>query len=103
MLLSDALVLYDISAVVLLLLLASLSKRLGEALKVPPYYNVLYGSAICMAAAFCIDLFDMVLALRIVHMPSWVIPSTLRCVGTISGLLVSLVYWRWLFGELFKK
>lgn len=95
----DFLFIIDLSAVVLMVLVAYLSRRLGEALKIPPYYRILYVAAGAVFCAFVIDTLSI--------NKTWPLPADLgmlvRSVAALAALLVALRYWRWLFAEYFKK
>ncbi len=94
------LIILDVAVSVIMAVLASLSQRLGEALKIPPFYRLFYlgialiitgaisGAAANAAGAAGDAMVQFSLAIRFV-----------------SGLLAvfaSLRYWRWLFAEYFK-
>ena len=53
----QTLFIYDASAILLMLVLAYLSKRLGDALKIRRYYRLLYFAASVIVTAFLISLF----------------------------------------------
>jgi hypothetical protein len=90
---------FDLAAILSMLVVANLSKRLGEALKIRPYYQLLYLAAILVFAAFSIDTFLEPLHPSTLDMVS----VTLRCVAGIVALPACLPYWKWLFPEYFHR
>ena len=92
---------FDVSAIIFMFVLAYLSKRLGEALKIPPWYKVLYGMAVLIIAASVLDVLS-----GIMPVPS--VPSILkislfiRFLGGIVSCGIVLRYWMWVFSEFFK-
>ncbi len=100
---SDLLIFYDISSIIILLVLAYLSKRLGEALKIAPFFKLFYVAAVIVAAAQGIDISDAYIEWDALPVSPLLCSIMLRCAGMIIGFSVSLIYWKWLFGELFNK
>jgi hypothetical protein len=91
--------LVDCSMMSSMLILAYLSRKMGEALKIFPYYLVLYAAAFIVVAAGGIDI--AVKAEAGYVLPEW--PAVLRCCAGAAALAVSLRYWKWLFGEFFGR
>ncbi len=99
---SLALVTLDIAAVIILLVLASLSRRLGEALKTPPVYRVFYTSAACVGISGFLHFAGAVSFEHPLILPS-IIPMSLLLVAGILGIFGCLKYWMWLFPEFFRR
>lgn len=95
----DYLFLYDIAAIALMLVLSYLSRRLGEALKIFPYYRVLYATSATVFAAFALDTLRFGAGLG----GSRTLTMSLRCGAGLAALAVCLRYWSWLFSEFFKR
>jgi hypothetical protein len=94
-----SLILFDASAVIIMVIIAYLSRRIGEALKVPPYYRLLYLTSLLIALTAIGDTVGNDIKIVI----SQDIPLCLRFVSAASAFLVCLRYWNWLFSEYFKK
>jgi len=91
---SDPIHILDVSVFTLMLILAVLSKRIGEAMKVPPFYHYYYTCSVLLIMLVVLDiLMSEVLAVTI----------ALRTGLVFSTLPVTLIYWRWLFVENIKK
>ncbi len=92
----EFLFIYDIAAVMLMLLISYLSRRLGEALKIPRYYRILYLTAFAIFVAFTIE--------TIFATGPWGIevPLTIRCSAGVVAFLATLRYWGWLLSEFLK-
>jgi hypothetical protein len=88
----------DISMMCAMVVLASMSRRLGEALKIRPYYRILYFTTACIFAAFSTDTFRETLRYPLLHLISM---SVRAGAGTIA-VAVCLPYWKWLLGEFFR-
>jgi hypothetical protein len=95
----DDIIFFDIAAVTAIMVIASLSKSIGEALKIPPYYKLLYCASAVIAAAAIADSLPPALQLTI---PS-IIPMGLRCLAGAIAMPVCLRYWKWLISEYFKN
>lgn len=89
--------LFDCSMMSSMLILAYLSRKMGEALKIFPYYLVLYAAALLVVAAGGIDI--AVKAQVFGVSPEW--PGILRCLAGAAALCASLRYWKWLLSEFF--
>jgi hypothetical protein len=92
-------VIFDISVVIAMLVLASLSKTIGAPLKIPPYYKLFYCTSIIIAfAAFA----DSVPTSLHVAIPA-PIPMGLRCLAGMIAIPVCLRYWKWSISEFFQS
>lgn len=91
--------LFDISAIVIIMLLSYLSRRLGQALKIPRYYYLMYLSVAAIASALMLE--SLMITAK-VSLPI-LLPMALRCGASLIALVVCLRYWSWLIGEFFKK
>jgi hypothetical protein len=91
--------LFDCSMMSSMLILAYLSKKMGEALKIFPYYLVLYAAALLVVAAGGVDI--AVKADVVCVQPQWA--AVLRCIAGVAAVAASLCYWKWLFGEFFRS
>jgi hypothetical protein len=90
---------YDFSAIVIMVLLAQLSKGMGEALKIPPYFRLLYGSAGAVAVCF---IFDTIHRNANIPFPD-ALTLAVRLIAGALALGVCLRYWQWLFSEFLKS
>jgi len=102
-LISDCVYILDASVFALMMILAVLSKRIGEALNVPNFYHYYY---ICSALLVFLVVFDMVSPLFIVETAKnelLAVTVALRAGLVFSTLPVALIYWRWLFSENIKR
>jgi hypothetical protein len=93
-----AYIVFDISAIVIMVILGYLSRRLGEALKIAPYYKLLYVTAAAVFLAFAVDTLPDVLRPPAVVAAAMIV----RLVAGAVALIVCLRYWRWLFNEYIK-
>jgi hypothetical protein len=87
----------DISVMVGMLVLANLSSRYGDAMKIPPYHRILYVTTAIVFLAFGVDTFRE--SLRIASMD--LVTIGMRALAGAVALVVCLPYWRWLFSEFF--
>jgi hypothetical protein len=94
-----SLILFDGSVMVIMIIAAYLSRRLGEALKIPPYYRLLYLTAIVIAVTAVGQTIGNDLNIRIAQS----VPMVLRFVSALVAFLVCLKYWNWAFTEFFRK
>jgi len=94
-----SLILFDASAVVIMIIIAYLSRRIGEALKIKPYYRILYLTSLIIALT---ALFDFILNDVNIHI-NQIVPMVLRFASACTAFFVSLRYWRWAFSEFMKK
>ena len=94
-----SLILFDASAILTMIIMAYLSRRLGEALKVPPFYRILYGTAALIAIA---ALLETVSHDIFIHVPQS-IPILVRLASACAAFFVCLKYWNWAFTEYLRK
>ncbi len=90
---------FDISAIAIMVFISHLSKRLGEALKIPSYYKILYFSALLVFCGFAVDTLGKGISIP----RSELISVSIRLVAGICALIVALRYWKWLFAEFLKN
>lgn len=93
------LILFDIAAVMALMVIAYLSKSMGDALKIPPFYRVFHLTSIIIALAAIMDSIPK----NALFPYSETISMALRCLAGILALPVCLRYWKWLISEYFKN
>jgi len=89
---------FDVSAVIIMVVLAYLSRHLGEALKIKPYYKLLYITAALVICASGIDIITETVHLNL----SFTVSLALRFAASATAFMVCLRYWNWLFAEYFK-
>jgi hypothetical protein len=95
---SQGIVLFDVSAILIMVILAYLSRPLGVALKIPPYYRLLYLTSLVIALTAIGETIGNDQAL---HIPQ-AIPMLLRFFSALTAFLVCLKYWNWAFSEFFR-
>jgi hypothetical protein len=99
MLAQHSLILFDASVVLIMVIIAYLSRRIGEALKIKPYYRFLYLTALAVAlTALC----DTVLNDINIHVNQLILMG-LRFAAACTAFAVSLRYWSWAFTEFMRK
>ncbi|MBD3343829.1 MAG: hypothetical protein GF401_02050 [Chitinivibrionales bacterium] len=89
----------DMAVILLMLLLSYLSRRLGEALKIAPYYRILYGTCMLIFIAFTIDTLHGSIGFTI----SETLPMIIRFAAILVAAGVCFRYWNWLFSEHLKR
>jgi hypothetical protein len=94
-----SIILFDASVVVIMLIISSLSRRIGEALKIKPYYRILYLTSLVIALT---ALGDIILNDVNIHI-NQIIPMGLRFASAAAAFFVSLRYWSWAFSEYLRK
>lgn len=95
---SQEILFFDVAMVIFMLVLAHLSSRLGEALRIPPFYKFLFSTAGVTIGALVLD----VLA-SVISVPGFLrIALFLRFFAGIVACIVVLRYWFWVFSEFFK-
>jgi len=99
MVIVHSIVVFDVSSIIAMLVIASLSKSIGEALKIIPYYKVLYITASLVLIAAAAD----TIPLGAHGAGSKTFFLALRCIAGLIALPVCLRYWKWLIAEYFKK
>ncbi len=97
------LVFLDIAVIIIFLVLAYLSKRLGEALKTPPFYKLFYVGAAVIAATMVVQTFSMNTDTPFVPRVSNTVLMGIRFLSGFVAVVASLQYWRWLFSEFVKR
>ncbi|MBD3315480.1 MAG: hypothetical protein GF344_06810 [Chitinivibrionales bacterium] len=96
------LIILDISAAVIMVVLANLSMRLGSALKIPPYYRIFHVSTTLVLIASLVN----VIAQTVPMMNSSAYQTTSMLMRSVAGVLsvaTALRYWKWLFAEYVKR
>jgi hypothetical protein len=93
-----SLYIFDISAILMMVILAYLSRRLGEALKITAYYKLLHITSVAVFAAFAIDTLPDPVRTQSIETAAMAVRSAAGAVA----LLVTLRYWGWLFRDFFK-
>jgi hypothetical protein len=96
----DIIVILDIAVIIILTVLAYLSKRLGDALKKPPYYKLYYIGIILVLAGVIINTISASDVIPAAQRLFEGISTGLRCVSGVLAVFASLQYWRWLFNEI---
>jgi chromate transport protein ChrA len=90
---------FDLGTILCMIVLAFLSKRLGDALKLKPYYKTLYVTAIGIASSLTIDIVSSTF-----HFTSLsIISMSIRFVACGLSFIICLIYWNWLFSEILKN
>ena len=90
-------VLFDLAVAVIMLVLAYLSKRLGDAMKTPPWYLALYAAIFLVCAASGTEIAFEMLSFTL----SPLVTLGMRLGAGIIALCVCIRYWSWLFSEFF--
>jgi len=90
---------FDVAAVTMMLVLAYLSKRVGEAMHVKPYYTILFATAAAVVAASGLESIPRSLSFEIIT----IITASIRFAASAVAFAVALRYWSWLFAEFSKK
>ncbi|MCI0474010.1 MAG: hypothetical protein L0Y76_10560 [Ignavibacteria bacterium] len=93
----------DISTIIILIVIAYLSKRLGEALKTLPFYKLLYGAVGFIIASAVLNSFAVNNVLDISIKTLNTVSMGIRFFAGIISVFACLQYWKWLFSELFKN
>ncbi len=90
-------IMLDLSLVTTILILSYLSRKMGDALKIRPYYIILIIAAIVIVVAGGIDV-----GMRAYSGASPPVASlAMRGCAGVAALGVCLRYWSWLFSEFF--
>ena len=97
--------LIDISSITIFIILSSLSKQLGEALKTPPYYRFFYFGVILIITAIIISSVSVAIKNIFTILPEFskTLPMALRFISGVLAVFSCMQYWKWLFSEFFKK
>ncbi len=93
----DTLFVVDVAIITCLMVLANLSARIGEALRIPPIYKTFYVAAgMVLCASFANAVFDMIPYLT-------EITGAIRVISVAVSIPVAVRYWHWLFNEKLHK
>ncbi|MGM0443234.1 MAG: hypothetical protein ACQEQV_03515 [Fibrobacterota bacterium] len=88
--------LLDLSLFITLLVIANLSRRIGEAMMIPPIYKTYYYLCGCIVFASIIDIFIKGLpGMEGIHLGT----NIIRAAASLIALPVSFRYWSWLLKE----
>ncbi len=90
---------FDVSTVTLMLVIAYLSKRLGDALQIKPYYRIFLFTSAAVVIASAMDTLPLPLDFKFIP----ILTNTLRCFSALLAFAVALKYWKWLFAEFSKS
>ncbi|MDR0331699.1 MAG: hypothetical protein LBH93_08340 [Chitinispirillales bacterium] len=90
---------FDTTAVIMMLVLAYLSKRLGEAMHIRPYYIILFVTAALIAIASGLETIPQPLSYEFIR----TLTNVIRFAASAAAFVVALRYWKWLFSEFSKK
>jgi len=93
----------DIAVIIILLVLAYLSKRLGEALKTPSYYKLYHLGIVLIIVSVFINTISINQTAAVLPDISKAVTMGLRCISGVLAVFASLQYWRWIFSEVFKS
>jgi len=99
MIVPHSLILFDASAILTMIIMAYLSRRLGEALKVKPYYRILYITSVVVAISAVVETMSHDIS---IHVPQSV-PMLFRLASACVAFFVCLRYWKWAFSEYLRK
>jgi len=91
--------LFDVTVVTMMLVFAYLSKRIGEAMHIRPYYKVFFGTSAAIVAAAGFETIPQPLSFESVA----ILTNFIRFAASIAAFAVALRYWKWLFAEFSKK
>jgi uncharacterized membrane protein len=84
------------------MVIAYLSKRLGEALKTPPFYRLFYiGVAVIIIAAIT-NIIATSRAFPVPYNLYITISMIMRFFSGFISVFACMQYWKWLFSEIFK-
>ena len=93
----------DIAVVIILMIIAYLSKRLGEALKKPAFYKLFYIGATCIIAAAIVNTVATNRQFSLSNNVMNPISIVMRFLAGLISVFACLQYWKWLFSEIFKN
>lgn len=94
----DTLFVVDVAIITCLMVLANLSARIGEALRIPPIYKTFYVAA---GLVLCASFSDAVFRDMIPYLQE--ISGSIRVISVAVSIPVAVRYWHWLFNEKFHK
>ena len=89
----QALFVFDISTTLMMMILAFLSKRLGEALKIIPFFKILYLTSLLVITSSTTDFIADFLSLPVLSL----VTVAIRFISCVTAFVVCMVYWKWLF------
>lgn len=100
----DTILILDSSIFLLLTILANLSRRIGYALEIPPYYRGFYIGAGFLALLMAVEILVPVFTSP-THFSQDLLAITLciRAIIVLTVLPLCFIYWKWLFAENLKK
>jgi hypothetical protein len=90
---------FDVTAVIMMLALAYLSKRIGEAMHIRPYYIILIATAALIAIASGLETIPQPISYEFTR----ILANAIRFAAAAAAFVVALRYWKWLFSEFSKK
>lgn len=93
----------DTAVIIILIIIAYLSKRLGEALKKPAFYKLFYTGAACIIAAAILNAIAINSLFSFSSNAAHIISMAMRFVAGFISVFACLQYWKWLFTEIFKN
>ncbi len=94
----DTLFVTDVAVIICLMVLANLSRRIGEALRIQKIYTTFYfTSAMVVVASFV----DAVFNPTIPYLTD--VTLIVRVVAVLISIPVAVKYWHWLFNEKLQK
>jgi hypothetical protein len=99
---SDSVHILDVSVFFLMMILAFLSRRIGEALKVPNFYHYYYICSILLIFLVVVDMIFPLFVLEADKSQISMVTMALRAGLVLSTFPVTMIYWRWLFSENLK-
>lgn len=95
----EMIIIIDLSVFLLLIVLANLSRRIGEALMIPGYYRILFYMSGIIAFSSLVDIFIKGIEnVEYIH----TITLIVRSVAAIVSIPVCYKYWKWLLKENLK-
>ncbi len=94
----DTLFVTDVAVIICFMVLANLSRRIGEALRIPKIYATFYGTAALVIIASFVD---AVFNPTIPYLTD--ITLIIRGVAVVISIPVAVKYWHWLFNEKLQK
>lgn len=92
----------DLSVIIILMVIAYLSKRLGEALKTPPFYILFYIGVVVIIVAAIINTIATSRVFPISYNLYTTISMVMRFSSGFISVFACIQYWKWLFSEIFK-
>jgi len=98
-----SLIILDAAMAVIMIVLALLSKRLGEALKIRPYYRFLYLSVALILIDSFMNAISADVSIAVGKNISGALPNIVRFFAGLIAVAACFRYWKWLFVEYMKK